>query len=133
VDLLTSLVDTTDFPPRWYCGSWTPALAARSSAPAPPVRTGPRNTPGLLGRRAETDWIDRLPIMRGLTPQDVRRQKEAAARARLFQLVTPDREVILPGPSDGRELVSRYVAPGSEGPTRQILQAGQSDGLARIV
>jgi PAS domain S-box-containing protein len=26
VDFIRTLVDTSDFPPRWYCGSWTPAL-----------------------------------------------------------------------------------------------------------
>jgi hypothetical protein len=106
---------------------------ARSSAPAAPVRTEPGNTPGRLGRRPGADRIDRLPIIRALTPEDVLRQKEAAARSRLFRPVVPEREAILPDPSDGRELVNRYVATGSGRPTGQIVPARQTDGLAQLL
>ncbi|HEV3029978.1 MAG TPA: hypothetical protein VG457_20530 [Planctomycetota bacterium] len=108
-------------------------VVAWSSAPAAPVRPVPGNTPGRLGRRPEADWIDRLPIIRALTPEDVQRQKEAAARARLVRPVVPEREAVLPDPSDGRELVDRYVAAGSERPTRQIVAAGQSGGQTLLL
>jgi hypothetical protein len=97
------------------------------------VRPDPGNTPGRLGRRAGADWIDRLPIIRALTLDDIRRQKEAAAQARSVRPVVRDQEAVLPDPSDGRELVNRYVAPGADRPTSQVLPAGQSGGLTQIL
>jgi hypothetical protein len=106
---------------------------ARSSAPTAPVQSDPGNTPGRLVRRPGADSIDRLPIIRALTPEDLWRRKVAAAGSRLFRPVVLEREANLTDPSDGRELVNRYVATGSGRPTGQIVAAGQSDGLAYLL
>ena len=68
-----------------------------------------------------------------LTPEDVRRQKETTTRSRSVRPVVPEREAVLPDPSDGRELVDRYVAAGSERPIRQIVPAGESGGQTHLL
>jgi hypothetical protein len=102
-------------------------VVARSSASAELVRLGPGNTEGLLDRRPEVDWVDRMPVIRALDPEEARRRMQFPADS--DRPIVHEREAVLPDPSNGRELVNRYVVTGSARSMSQGWPTGQSGDL----